>query len=420
MSELSISAIAEINPSSRVPAGLQKNDLVSFIPMGDVSEDGQWPSRQTRSLGSLGSGFAVFTEGDVLVAKITPCMENGKGVHAVGLVNGVGFGSTEFHVLRAKPGVSPGFVFQLTKWKKFRQEAESAMVGSAGQKRVQRGFFDSFQVPRFDGEEQRRITKVLDTLDTAIHQTEALIAKLKAVKQGLLHDLLTRGIDANGELRPPRSKAPDLYKQTPRGWIPKSWCFKPLVEMIDFPEGQVDPQRFPFRDWILVAPDHIESGSGRLLQSVTASEQRAISGKYVYEAGDVLYSKIRPYLKKAILAEGRGLCSADMYPLRPRDGLKSRYLLSVILGADFSMFAESVSMRSGFPKINRSEMSEFSLGWPDEKEQEAIVHIIMDFDERQSSTEAELEKLRRIKVALMDDLLTGRVRVNPLLDAATA
>ncbi len=64
---------------------------------------------------------------------------------------------------------------------------------------------------------------VLDTLDTAIHETEAIIAKLKAVKQGLLHDLLTRGIDANGELRPPQAEAPHLYKQSPLGWIPKEW-----------------------------------------------------------------------------------------------------------------------------------------------------------------------------------------------------
>ena len=67
------------------------------------------------------------------------------------------------------------------------------------------------------------IAAVLDTLDTAIHETEAIIAKLKAVKQGLLHDLLTRGIDANGELRPPQAEAPHLYKESPLGWIPKEW-----------------------------------------------------------------------------------------------------------------------------------------------------------------------------------------------------
>lgn len=266
--------------------------------------------------------------------------------------------------------------------------------------------------------EQAKIAEILDTLDTAIHETEAFIAKLKAVKQGLLHDLLTRGIDANGVLRPPQSEAPHLYKSSPLGSIPKSWNFDQLVAKIDFPEGQVDPRRLPYCDWILVAPDHIESGTGRVLRSATAIEQQAISGKYVYEAGDVLYSKIRPYLRKAILAEGRGLCSADMYPLRPKVGLNSRYLLATILGDQFSKFAESVSMRSGFPKINRSEMSEFSMGWPDEQEQEVIAQVIAEGDDKQLSSEVELEKLRQVKSGLMDDLLTGRVRVTPLLDAA--
>lgn len=84
--------------------------------------------------------------------------------------------------------------------------------------------------------EQQRVSQVLDTLGTAIHETEAIIAKLKAVKQGLLHDLLTRGIDANGELRPPQAEAPHLYKESPLGWIPQEWAALPFgsrVAVID-------------------------------------------------------------------------------------------------------------------------------------------------------------------------------------------
>jgi type I restriction enzyme S subunit len=87
--------------------------------------------------------------------------------------------------------------------------------------------------------EQSKIAKVLDALDTAIHETEAIIAKLKAVKQGLLHDLLTRGIDANGELRPPQAEAPHLYKESPLGWIPKAWDASPLRRLVS------DTYRYP-------------------------------------------------------------------------------------------------------------------------------------------------------------------------------
>lgn len=78
-------------------------------------------------------------------------------------------------------------------------------------------------VPEVPSAQQQKIAQILDTLDTAIHETEAIIAKLKAVKQGLLHDLLTRGIAANGELRPPQAEAPHLYKESPLGWIPIEW-----------------------------------------------------------------------------------------------------------------------------------------------------------------------------------------------------
>lgn len=275
-----------------------------------------------------------------------------------------------------------------------------------------------FKVPLPPVREQPKIVEILRALDTAIHETEAIIAKLKAVKQGLLHDLLTRGIDANGELRPPQAEAPHLYKESPLGWIPKEWDFAPLVSKIDFPEGQVDPRRTPFRDWVLVAPDHVESGTGRFLSAATAAEQQAISGKYVFEAGDVIYSKIRPYLRKAVLVSANGLCSADMYPLRPKAGVNSRYLLAVVLGDQFSRFSESVSMRSGFPKINRSEMAEFSSGWPSSDEQARIAEVLTEADAKQVFAEEEHQKLKLLKSALMDDLLTGRVRVTPLLTEA--
>ena len=83
--------------------------------------------------------------------------------------------------------------------------------------------------------EQRVIAQISERLDTAIHETEAIIAKLKAVKQGLLHDLLTRGIDANGELRPPQGEAPHLYKESTLGWIPKEWEPLPLEQVTDTP-----------------------------------------------------------------------------------------------------------------------------------------------------------------------------------------
>ena len=94
-----LSDICEINPKADL---VKDNTLVSFVAMPDVSENGQINTTIARSYGEVKKGFTFFKEGDVLFAKITPCMENGKGALAVGLINGLGCGSTEFHVLRPK------------------------------------------------------------------------------------------------------------------------------------------------------------------------------------------------------------------------------------------------------------------------------------------------------------------------------
>ena len=260
-------------------------------------------------------------------------------------------------------------------------------------------------------EQQRMVSQIIRVLDLAIAQTEAVIAKLKSVRAGLLHDLLTRGLDANGQLRPPPEQAPHLYKDSPLGKIPREWECGTLVDRISFPEGQVDPRICPYRDWVLIAPDHLESGTGRVLARQTAAEQGAISGKYIFEPNDVVYSKIRPYLCKAMLADQRGLCSADMYPLRPSECVNPRFLLATILGEIFTRFASSVSMRSGFPKINRSELAEFIMAWPTRSEQDLIAANIDLLDRQQSDEDAQAMKLCALKSGLMSDLLTVRVRV---------
>lgn len=186
------------------------------------------------------------------------------------------------------------------------------------------------------------------------------------------------------------------------------WERVPILRHIQLPTGQVDPRVAPFRSMPLIAPDHIESGTGRLLALQTAEQQGAISGKYLVEAGDVLYSKIRPHLRKAMLATRPGLCSADMYPLRCGPDLHPRYLLAVLLGEDFTRFATAVSMRSGFPKINREELAEYRLPLPSLAEQRRIAENLDAADEAIAGTEAVIAKLALIRQGLLDDMV-GKV-----------
>lgn len=140
-------------------------------------------------------------------------------------------------------------------------------------------------------------------------------------------------------------------------------------------------------------------------------EQNAISGKYLFDAGDIIYSKIRPYLRKAIVADFKGLCSADMYPLKPENEVSSGFIHASLLGHRFTKYAESVSVRSGMPKINRAELAEFKLGLPPPKEQRAIATALSDVDALIAGLERLIAKKRDIKQATMQQLLTGQTRL---------
>ncbi len=139
--------ICEINPSKTGNKNLNEGLDVSFVPMPAVTEQGNIDASDIRKYQHVKNGFTYFAENDVLFAKITPCMENGKGAVAVGLKNGIGFGSTEFHVLRPIQGLSnPYWLYMLTAFPSFRKEAEYRMTGSAGQRRVPAMFLQNYKV----------------------------------------------------------------------------------------------------------------------------------------------------------------------------------------------------------------------------------------------------------------------------------
>ena len=136
-----------INPKKNIDSRLEEDLVISFIPMASVSENGEILKLEDRFYRDVKNGFTYFCEGDVLFAKITPCMENGKGAVAVGLTNSIGFGSTEFHVLRPiKEKSNSYWLYVLTSFDFFRKKAEENMTGSAGQKRVQASFLENIKI----------------------------------------------------------------------------------------------------------------------------------------------------------------------------------------------------------------------------------------------------------------------------------
>ncbi|MCB1214087.1 MAG: restriction endonuclease subunit S [Deltaproteobacteria bacterium] len=163
--------------------------------------------------------------------------------------------------------------------------------------------------------------------------------------------------------------------------IPKGWHKERLLDWVEMPKGQVDPKIDPYSSMPLVAPNHIPEGGGPILHLEIAMKQNAISGKFLVKKGQVIYSKIRPYLKKATIAPVDCLCSADMYPLFAKKiRLLNSYLYYVLISDDFTKFAIEQSGRTGIPKINREELGEYYLYLPPLPEQKKIAEILATWD----------------------------------------
>lgn len=177
-----------INPSKSSEARLEDELEVSFCPMPYVSESGDIKTDETKLYKDVKSGFTYFAEGDILFAKITPCMENGKGAIARNLKNGIGFGSTEFHILRPNRSIiTPEWLYVLTTFKQFRKDAEANMKGSAGQRRVPSNFLRNYKISIPPLEMQKQYVGILEHLDKSKSELKKSIAAIDDVMKSLIN-----------------------------------------------------------------------------------------------------------------------------------------------------------------------------------------------------------------------------------------
>ncbi len=179
--------VAEINP--RAPKHIADDDDVAFVPMSAVSEDGSLGEHRTRTYAEVKKGYTYFERGDVLVARITPCFENGKAALVDNLVEPIGFGSTEFHVLRPGPELHGKYLFYMLWNEKFRTVATGGMTGSAGQKRVPAELLRRTEIRLPPLDEQRRIAAILDNADALRQKRKRAIALLDSLTQSIFLEM---------------------------------------------------------------------------------------------------------------------------------------------------------------------------------------------------------------------------------------
>lgn len=216
--------------------------------------------------------------------------------------------------------------------------------------------------------------RIADFLDRETAQIDRLIAK----QEDLIETLRERRAAVITTLATGRAGTHALTSSGDPflGNTPSNWIVTRFRRAMSVSGGLVDPRDKPWSDMVLVAPNHVESGTGRITGRQTAEDQGADSGKSTVKSGQIIYSKIRPALNKATIATEDCLCSADMYALSQAPGVDTKFALYFMLSKPFHRYVTSVSMRVKMPKVNREELADAPWLIPPIDEQRQIVNEI--------------------------------------------
>lgn len=222
---------------------------------------------------------------------------------------------------------------------------------------VDKRHLEEIEFPVYSLEEQKRIAAILDQADDIRRKRQHAIDRLNQLGQAIFHEMF--GDPAT---------------------LPRSHSF---AEVAAIQQSLVDPKLPQYRGELHVGPEHIVSGSGNVEwhRVRTAEQDNVISGKNRFNEHDILYSKIRPYLNKVALSDRSGICSADMYVIRPEPKKSvAQFLKMLLMGSDFLSYAETCSNRANIPKINRKQLEAYKFYCPSMELQQEFERRLTDLE----------------------------------------
>jgi len=347
-----------INP--RRPVGLSRDadELTTFVPMSALDERlGIITQPESRPFAELQRGYTYFQAGDVLFAKITPCMQNGKHAIARDLTDDIGFASTEFHVVRPTPEILGGWVHYFLRQPSTLAAAERSFTGTAGQQRVPPEFLVGIEIPLPPLGEQKRIVAILNEQMAAVERARlAVEAQLRAARALLSTCLRT------------------VFEKTQNGYTPKR-----LGELLQLRKEVVHPHDKPTGQARFVGLEHIESLTGVRTEFIEVDMSRLTGRKPRFYKGDIVYGYLRPYLNKVWLAEFDGLCSVDQYVFEVRSSLAEPEFIAWFMRSSVYLQRAPIQTTPGqLPRIRTEEVASVELHLPPIPEQRAICALIND------------------------------------------
>ena len=421
--------VMSVNPAAVRLRSLDETDEVSFVPMEAVGENGGLNLDRTKPLDEIGSGYTEFENGDVIIAKITPCFENGKSAIASCLKNGVAFGTTELHVLRAGKRLDKQFLFYLTTSHTFRMLGESEMYGAGGQKRVPPEFAKDFRIPLPPIEEQQAIVRFLDTqtarIDTLLAKKKQLIEKLKEKRSALIARAVTRGLPPDAaqaaglEPHPAMKnsdvewldKMPTHWRAAALRWMSKRYSGGTPDKGNDayWEEGEI-----PWLNSGAVNDGYITEPSALITQDGFANS----SAKWIPKGALVMALAGQGKTKGMVAQLGfQTTCNQSMAAIIPDHSLEPRYLFWW-LSANYQNIRNMAGgdARDG---LNLDLLGSIQCPLPTDIEQHAIVvyldHETARIAQLTAKVGAVLSRLTEYRQALITSAVTGKIDVRSLV-----
>lgn len=382
-----------MNPSKN-EVDLHDSDLVSFVPMDAVGEYGGIRLSEEKELSEIGGGYTYFCDDDVVVAKITPCFENGKGARAKGLKNQTAFGTTELHVMRVAPGqLEPQFLFYLTISDLFRKIGESEMYGAGGQKRVPESFIKDFRAGLPSIKEQQAIALFLDfktaQIDSLIVKKRALLDKLAEKRTALLSHAVTKGLDPSAPM-----------KDSGVAWlgeVPIHWEVLQLKFAVTFQRGHDLPADARTEG---VVPLVSSSGISSSHDTAIAKGPGIVTGRYG-TIGNFTYVE-RDYWP----------LNTTLYSVNTHgNNVKYLWFMMHLLSALFVM----ESKKGAVPGVDRNDLHPVLTAIPPRIEQDAIVQKLekatLKLDQQAEQIAKVIDRLQEYRSALITSAVTGKIDV---------
>lgn len=407
-----------INPPVRLKRGCE----YPFVSMDAIGPGSRWvyASRQRAYEG----GGSRFQDGDTLLARITPCLENGKIARfkASGYIS-VAHGSTELIVIRGRAGVTDtGFAYYLTQSPLVRGYAISQMTGTSGRQRVPIEAFEHLLVPIPPLPEQRAIAHILGTLDDKIELNRRMNETLEAMAQAMFKSWFIDfdPVRAKAEGRdtglPPDVAAlfPDSFEDSELGQIPRRWRVGKLGDVAVSPRRTVRPADLrPETPYIGL--EHMPRRSIALTEWGRA--QGVESGKFGFEKGEILFGKLRPYFHKIGVAPLDGVCSTDIVVLAPRSKGWSGFVLEHASSTPFVEYTNSGSTGTKMPRTSWGDMARYPVALPTEEIAKEFSNRVCPLIDKIVLAVHESHALACLRDTLLPKLLSGEVSTRDVQEA---